>query len=229
MENAKPGHAVKFHSLKGAAHLNGTEGDLIKFLKKEQRWAVRCDDDNQQVVNVKPENLERVKVEVIKETEYTENYLMEQRRLNRQAQRGKPTPPPPEMMTSFSYSDTNSLIATVVDAFHIRRKGGAVVFYGDAYMLALEFMGPHGGRGITADIVYVDETQRAQAIVRERRCGSAKELGMRFLLGETVEYIEATNNAAFFSLLSKCKRDAHTQGNIDMKSGLKLYHARIAK
>ena len=223
MENAKPGHAVKFHSLKGAAHLNGAEGDLIKFLKKEQRWAVRCT-DNQQTVNVKPENLERVKIEVIKTTEHTLEYDMEQRRLERQ-----PIPPPPEMMTSYFYSDTNSLIATVVDAFHIRRKGGAVVFYGDAYMLALEFLGPHGGRGITADIVYVDETQRAQAIVRERRCGSAKELGMRFMLGETVEYIEATNEAAFFSLLSKCKRDAHTQGNIDIKVGLKLYHARIAK
>jgi len=44
MEGAKPGHTVKFHGLKGAAHLNGTEGTLVKFIKKESRWSVRTDD-----------------------------------------------------------------------------------------------------------------------------------------------------------------------------------------
>ena len=37
MEGAKPGHAVEFQGLKGAAHLNGTKGRIIKFDKKEQR------------------------------------------------------------------------------------------------------------------------------------------------------------------------------------------------
>ena len=55
MEGAKPGHTVKFHGLKGAAHLNGTEGTLVKFIKKESRWSVRTDDNT--IVNAKPENL----------------------------------------------------------------------------------------------------------------------------------------------------------------------------
>ena len=40
MDKAKPGHAVEFHGLVGAAHLNGTRGHLVNFLKTEQRWAV---------------------------------------------------------------------------------------------------------------------------------------------------------------------------------------------
>ena len=40
---------------KGAAHLNGTEGTLVKFIKKESRWSVRTDDNT--IVNAKPENL----------------------------------------------------------------------------------------------------------------------------------------------------------------------------
>ena len=55
MEGAKPGHTVKFHGLKGAAHLNGTEGTLVKFIKKESRWSVRTDVNT--IVNAKPENL----------------------------------------------------------------------------------------------------------------------------------------------------------------------------
>jgi hypothetical protein len=56
MEGAKPGHTVRFQGLKGAAHLNGTQGTLVKFVKKEGRWSVRCDSDNSNV-NAKPENL----------------------------------------------------------------------------------------------------------------------------------------------------------------------------
>jgi polyhydroxyalkanoate synthesis regulator phasin len=52
----KPGHTVQFTGLKGAAHLNGTEGTLVRFDKAQQRWAVRCDSD-QQIVNARPENL----------------------------------------------------------------------------------------------------------------------------------------------------------------------------
>lgn len=52
----KPGHTVKFSGLKGAAHLNGTEGVLIKYLPAEERWSVRCEDDGS-LVNAKPSNL----------------------------------------------------------------------------------------------------------------------------------------------------------------------------
>ena len=60
MEGAKTGHTVKFQGLKGAAHLNGTEGRLIKYIKKEGRWSVRCNnsnDNNGTLVNAKRENL----------------------------------------------------------------------------------------------------------------------------------------------------------------------------
>ena len=56
MEGAKTGHTVKFQGLKGASHLNDTEGTLIKYIKKEGRWSVRCDANNS-IVKAKPENL----------------------------------------------------------------------------------------------------------------------------------------------------------------------------
>ena len=59
MDDAKPGHDVNFHGLKGAAHLNGTTGTLVKYLKEEERWSVRR--SNGQLVNAKPGNLERVR------------------------------------------------------------------------------------------------------------------------------------------------------------------------
>ena len=52
----KPGHTVQFTGLKGAAHLNGTEGTLVRFDKEQQRWVVRCDAD-QKIVNARPANL----------------------------------------------------------------------------------------------------------------------------------------------------------------------------
>lgn len=67
MEGAKPGHTVRFQGLNGAAHLNGTEGTLVKFAKKEGRWSVRCDGDNS-IVNAKPENLQLMKM--IRDSDY---------------------------------------------------------------------------------------------------------------------------------------------------------------
>ena len=46
MENARPGQAVEFHGLQGAAHLNGKRGHLVRFLRDQQRWVVSCDDDD---------------------------------------------------------------------------------------------------------------------------------------------------------------------------------------
>ena len=58
----KPGHTVRFTGLKGAAHLNGTEGTLLRYDRAQERWAVRCDSD-QKIVNARPANLEVVKHE----------------------------------------------------------------------------------------------------------------------------------------------------------------------
>ena len=60
MEGSQPGHTVKFQGLKGAAHLNGTEGTLVKYIKKEERWSVRCE-SNDVIVKAKSENLVRKK------------------------------------------------------------------------------------------------------------------------------------------------------------------------
>lgn len=62
MESARPGQAVEFHGLQGAAHLNGKRGHQVRFLRDQQRWVVSCDDggddgDNYNVVNAKPANL----------------------------------------------------------------------------------------------------------------------------------------------------------------------------
>ncbi len=56
MESALPGDKVTFQGLIGAAHLNGTEGKLIKFIDSEQRWCVRCLGENAKV-KAKPENM----------------------------------------------------------------------------------------------------------------------------------------------------------------------------
>eukprot|EP00956_Cyclotella_meneghiniana_P004046 scaffold4911_cov47-Cyclotella_meneghiniana.AAC.4 len=66
MDGAKMGHTVKFQGLKGAAHLNGTEGTLVKYMKKEGRWSVRCEDDGA-LVCAKPENLIRKYMKQAKE------------------------------------------------------------------------------------------------------------------------------------------------------------------
>lgn len=56
MEWAIPGDTVKFRGLTGATHLNGTEGKLIYFIDREQRWSVRCF-GSKKMVKAKPENL----------------------------------------------------------------------------------------------------------------------------------------------------------------------------
>ena len=93
-------------------------------------------------------------------------------------------------------------------------------------MLAVEFDGPLAN-GFTGEMVYVDKNPKARAVVQGRRCSRAKQLGLNFLAGETVECIEATSEDAFFSLLSKYKRGSSTRGLIDIKSGLKLFDVRV--
>lgn len=224
MENAQPGHEVEFHGLQGATHLNGTKGHLVKFLKKEQRWAVRCHNEDSYssepdpVVNAKPENLKRV---VPVQQQLADAYYSRTS--------GPDRPPSADTVASSSHGDLASLHDAVLDCFYKRSKGGVVVSCGDSYMLAVEFDGPFGMGGIAGEMVYVDKHPKAQAVVRGRRMVSAKELGRNFLLGETVQYIEATNESVFFDLLSRYKRHSSTQGLIDMKSGLKLYDVKIAK
>mmetsp|Transcript_38235 Transcript_38235/g.68933 ORF Transcript_38235/g.68933 Transcript_38235/m.68933 type:complete len:223 (+) Transcript_38235:601-1269(+) len=221
MKNAKPGHNVEFKGLKGAAHLNGTRGHLIEFLKKEQRWAVRCDGGNNEVVKAKTENLT-----ILNRNSEAASMPNIQQQL---------APPDHDAsasrsITSSSHSDDRSLSKTVIESYYQRRMGGAVVFHGSSYMLAVEFNAPaqHGSsRAISSDMVYVDKSPQARAVVRGRRCNNAKDLGTAFLRGETIEYIEATTENAFFDLLSRYKSGSETKGLIDMGSGLKMHSVTL--
>ena len=95
-------------------------------------------------------------------------------------------------------------------------------------MLAVEFDGPDGSGGLVGEMVYVDKDK--QAVVKRRKCaGGAKDLGTNFLMGETVKYIETTDENSFFDLLKKYTRGASTHGLIDMKSGLRLYEVKITR
>ena len=99
-----------------------------------------------------------------------------------------------------------------------------MVFHGVKYVLAIDFFGPSGNRGAQVEMVFVDDDDRsAQALVQQRGYASVKEAGRNFLLGETTEYIEATNYGVFQTLLDRYKRRIRSNGGIDMKSGLKLY------
>jgi hypothetical protein len=122
-----------------------------------------------------------------------------------------------------------ALHTAVLGAFYNQLKGGVVVSCGDNYMLAIEFDGPYGNGGIEGEMVFVDNNTSAQAVVRERRCHRATELGRNFLAGETIQYIDITNESDFFNLLSKYKLQARWEGLIDVKSGLRLYAVRITK
>lgn len=224
MKNAKPGHSVEFFGLKGAAHLNGKKGHIVKFDKKEQRWVVKCDDDKHNIVRAKVDNLRRVHGDETHEDEGLHEMLHQHRAANA----GRPNPPPPKMITSSRHGDVNSLNETVLDSYFKRKMGGAVVFFDDEYMLAVEFFGPRGARCAEAEMVYVGRDRSARAVVQQRGCASAKELGRNFLLGETTEYIEATNESSFFALLARYTNRAKSKsGLIDMKSGLKIYEAAL--
>lgn len=225
MNSAKPGHAVEFQGLRGAAHLNGTKGRLIKFDKKEQRWCVQCDDERYGTVKAKALNLKRISgYDEIPE----DPGLRELMNHHMAENAGRPTPSPPPMNTSSKHSNINSLNKAVLDAYYDHRMDGVVVFHGKKYMLAVEFFGPSGNRGASVEMVYVDDDRSAQTLVQQRGYSSAKEAGRNFLLGETTEYIEATSYGVFQSLLDRYKRRIRSKGGlIDVKSGLRLYEGDI--
>ncbi len=226
MENAKPGHSVEFHSLKGAAHLNGKRGHLIEYLAREQRWAVRCEDDDGgeyqigQIVNAKPTNLKRIHVKPSTEEEiyYINGQYM------KPSKTSKPVTAPSTVI-----DDAESLHGAVLGAFYNLKKGGVIVSYGNKYMIAIEFDGSHGNGGVYGQMAYVDRDPQAQAVVRRRGCQRATELGRNFLTGETIHYIDTTDERVFYRLLAKYQRGLSTKGLIDVKSGLKLYNVIIAK
>ena len=219
MENAKPGHRVEFQGLKGAAHLNGTKGHLVRFLKKQKRWVVSCEGEEYQTVNAKPENLMRVDPEKV----YYRHPLTGQVMIPKTT--SKPVTDSSMMMNGGFLA----LHEAVLGAFYNQKKGGAVVSCGDNYMLAVEFDGGHGVGGVHGQMVYVDKNPLAQAVVRERGCERATELGRNFLAGETIYYIDTTDEDSFFTLLKMYKRRLSTQGYIDLKSGLKLFNVIITK
>ncbi len=166
MENAKSGQAVEFHGLQGAAHLNGKRGHLVRFLRDEQRWVVSCDDDDDyNVVNVKPANLKLAGPK----KEYFVHPLTGQIMVPK-------TTSTPVSDTSIVREGIADLHAAVLSAFHRQRKGGVVVSCGDKYMLAIAFDGPHGNGGVYGEIVFADKGASAQAVVRDRGCQRATEL-----------------------------------------------------
>ena len=96
-------------------------------------------------------------------------------------------------------------------------------------MLAVEFDGSHGAGDVCGEMVYLDKNPLAQAVVCKRGCQRATELGTNFLAGETIHYIDTTDEIEFFTLLLRYKRGLSTQGYIDLKSGLKLFNVIITK
>lgn len=132
----------------------------------------------------------------------------------------------PSTMINSGYK---SLHEAVIGAYYNLKKGGVVVSCGNDYMIAVEFDGPHGDGGIYGEMVYVDKNPKALAVVRERGCQRATELGRNFLMGETIHYIDTTDENSFFNLLNMYKKCLSTQGYVDIKSGLKLFNVNIAK
>ncbi len=124
-------------------------------------------------------------------------------------------------------NDVGSLHQAMLDAFFKFEKGGVVISCGSKYMIAIEFDGPHNGNGVYGEMAFVDKSRQAQAVVRDRGCARAGELGRNFLMGETIQYLDTTNEDAFFRLLSRYKLRCSTQGLIDVKSGLTLYNVTI--
>mmetsp|Transcript_802 Transcript_802/g.1504 ORF Transcript_802/g.1504 Transcript_802/m.1504 type:complete len:219 (+) Transcript_802:55-711(+) len=218
MENAQPGHTVEFHGLRGAAHLNGTSGHLVRYLEEEQRWAVRCD-DTYKIVNAKPANLKRTHVAPV--NSYFTHPVTGQTMV--------PKDSTPVTEPSDQIQDLKALHEAVLNAFYTLRKGGVVVSCGSQYMIAVEFDGPAAGGGIQGEMVFVDTDASAQAVVKGRKCERATELGRNFLTGETVAYYDTTEESVFFSLLRKYRSAARSRRLIDMKSGLSLYDVTIAK
>ncbi len=193
MEHAKPGQKVQFHGLKGDLHLNGTVGSLVKFLERERRWTVRCRcDDQDEVVNAKPENLKIV--------------------------------PSSTPISDVTNEALDCLHNTVLNSFYKRHKGGAIVSCSNKYMLAVECDGPDGNGGIYGEMVFVDKNPQSRAIVQGSK---AKGLGSNFLAGETIEYIEESNENIFFGLLSKYQCSSSMQGYVDIKSGLRLWNVSL--
>mmetsp|Transcript_27905 Transcript_27905/g.43130 ORF Transcript_27905/g.43130 Transcript_27905/m.43130 type:complete len:210 (+) Transcript_27905:14-643(+) len=121
-----------------------------------------------------------------------------------------------------------ALHAAVLGAFYKRNKGGVIISCGDNFMLAIEFDGPLQNGGLYGEMAFVDRDRIARAVVRQRNCRRATELGIHFLDGEAIHYIDC-NESDFFHLLSKYKMQARYTGQIDVKSGLNLYSVRISR
>lgn len=225
MEDAKPGDPVEFQDLKGAAHLNGTRGHLIRFLDDHQRWAVRVV-ESWKVFNAKPANLKLIKnsESSSKEIYKITNPITGEIQYMKPNTTSNPIPSPTNLLNNLE-----SLRQATLDAFYKDRKGGVVISCGDKFMIAIEFDGPFNDTGVMGEMVFVDRDRRAQAVVRDRGCARAGELGRNFLTGETIKYIDTTNEDDFFRLLFRYKLNCSTQGYIDIKSGLRLFKIKIPK
>ena len=197
MDKVKPGQSVQFIGLNGAKHLNGTRGRLDHFLKKEGRWAVKCNLTGE-VVKAKPTNLQVIVDQAVSSKGGSgggDHLAMHK-----------------QVFESYFHRSMGGAIVSSGNRYML-----AVEFNAPT----------SGGRAISADIVYVDKDPKAQAVVRGRGCRRAMELGEAFLRGETIEYIEAGSEDEFFALLSKYKRGSSTEYLIDMGSGLMMHSVTI--
>lgn len=98
----------------------------------------------------------------------------------------------------------NSVHSSIVAAYYEHHKGGAMVYCGTKFVLAVEFDGPCGNRGFVGEMAFVDLNPACQAVVQQRG-GNPKDLGAAFLGGETIEFIECNNEDDFKELLKDYK------------------------
>jgi hypothetical protein len=129
MENVSKGDLVKFHSLNGAAHLNGTTGNLGNFNEIDQRWAVRCD-DTFDIVQAKPTNLLLLKRSDAPTVYAMTNPITGKVEYMKPRTTSDPVTSDPVIDPSSLIDAYNNLHEAVVGAFHNRRKGGVVVSCG---------------------------------------------------------------------------------------------------
>ena len=134
---------------------------------------------------------------------------------------------------SSSHSDESGLHAAVMEAYRDEGRGGCVVSSGDRYMLAIDFRGSKNKPRVPlgsaeAECVYVGRDDPvASFLVKQRGCRASRELGTEFLRGQNPDYIESTNDRAFFALLDRYRRRMKSSDAIDFASGLFTHTIQI--
>lgn len=198
MKDARPGSLVKFKGLSGAAHLNGQEGRLVRWFKREKRWAVRTKpvDGPEELVKCKAANLVLVSREEATSSHSDESGL--------------------HAAVMDAYRNRGGCVVSSGDRYML-----AIDFGG-----AGRSRTPLGS--VEAECVYVGRDDPvASFLVRQRGCRSSRELGTEFLRGREPDYVESTNDRAFLALLDRYKRRMKSSDAIDFASGLFTHTIQI--